>query len=373
MEKKANVLVIGAGPAGLCAGIETGKSGAKVIVIDENTRPGGQLFKQIHRFFGSEQHHAGVRGFEIGEMLLHKCKEAGVEMMLSSVVWGLSPEFRAGVVREGKRSMTITADKVILATGASENSLMFPGWTLPGVMGAGAAQTMMNIHRVLPGKRALMIGSGNVGLIVSYQLLQAGCEVKAVVEILPRVGGYKVHANKIARLGVDILISHTVLEVRGRERVEEAIVGRGDRNLRPIPGTERTISVDLVCLAVGLTPLSELAWLAGCKFGYFPLLGGFVPLHNRGMETTVSGMYIAGDASGIEEASTAMEEGRLAGVGALESLAFISAAEADSRRKEIEQNLLMLRKGPYGDFRHKEKEKIYSEWKKVKEKAGGYH
>ncbi|HOL66584.1 MAG TPA: NAD(P)/FAD-dependent oxidoreductase [bacterium] len=373
MEKKVEVLIVGAGPAGLSAAIEVARGGARVLVVDENGVAGGQLFKQIHRFFGSRDHSAGVRGFEIGTRLLRECENAGVEIMLNSVVWGLFPDMTAGVVFFNKHNVAVRAERIILSCGASENTLNFPGWTLPGVMGAGAAQTMMNIHRVLPGKEAIMVGSGNVGLIVGYQLIQAGCQVKAVLEILPEVGGYKVHANKLARLGVEILTSWTVVEARGREKVEEVVISRVDSKLQPMAGSKRTISADLVCMAVGLSPLAELAWMAGCRFGYFPLLGGFVPLHGANLETTLPGIYVAGDISGIEEASTAMEEGKLAAVSVLESLKRISPAEAAGRRKVISQSLVSLRRGPYGDFRQKEKERIFREFEKVKEGSGGYH
>ena len=368
MEKEVAVAIVGAGPAGLSAGIEAAKGGARVVIIDENDKPGGQLFKQIHRFFGSKQHYAGVRGLEIGNKLLRECEDSGVEIILNSVVWGIFPGYTLGVVCNNKKTISIKAKKVILCTGAQENPLIFPGWTLPGVMGAGAAQTMMNIHRVLPGKKALMVGSGNVGLIVSYQLLQAGCKVGAVIEVLPKIGGYLVHAHKISRLGVEILTSHTIIEAKGKEKVEKAIVTKVDQNLHPIPGTKREFKIDLICLAVGLRSLAELAWMAGCKFGYFPQMGGFIPLHNENTETTLPGVYIAGDISGIEEASTAMEEGKIAGVACLESLGILSSAKIKARKNEINENLKMLRLGPFGDFRQKIKEKIHQEYDEYKKR-----
>ncbi len=165
------IAVVGGGPAGLVAAIEARNCGAQVTLIDENQRPGGQLFKQIHKFFGSQEHRAGVRGYSIGKQLLRDCQKAEVDVMLETVVWGVFEGNRLGLANSNG-SFTMKADRIILTTGASENPLAFPGWTLPGVMGAGAVQTMMNVHRVLPGRRALMIGSGNVGLIVAYQLLQ---------------------------------------------------------------------------------------------------------------------------------------------------------------------------------------------------------
>ena len=170
---KTELAIIGAGPAGLCAAIEAAKRGVDVILLDENRTAGGQLFKQIHRFFGSEEHLAGVRGFEIGNMLLEDAKKYGVRILLNSVVWGLFPNNKLGI-SDGAKITIVEAERIIVATGASENSLSFTGWTLPNIMGAGAAQTMINIHRVLPGNKVLIIGSGNVGLIIAYQLIQTG-------------------------------------------------------------------------------------------------------------------------------------------------------------------------------------------------------
>ena len=126
-----------------------------VVVFDENARPGGQLFKQIHKFFGSKEHHAKVRGFRIGDELLKEADAAGVRVELDSSVLGLYPD-REVVVRHGDEVFHAKGDAVLVATGASENTLGFPGWTLPGVIGAGAAQTMMNLHGVRPGDRVLM-------------------------------------------------------------------------------------------------------------------------------------------------------------------------------------------------------------------------
>ncbi len=349
--------VIGGGPAGLSAAIEAARAGVRVLLIDENERPGGQLFKQIHKFFGSKAHRAGVRGIDIGTQLLAEVEAGGVQVWLSSVVWGLFGERTLGVIRNRKNER-VMADKILLATGAMENALAFPGWTLPGVMGAGAIQTLVNVHRVLPGKRVLMVGSGNVGLIVSYQLLQAGAEVVGVVEALPKVGGYGVHASKLRRQGVPIWTRRTIKAALGNGKLEKAITVALDEQWKEVPGTEMEHAVDVICLALGLTPLSELAWMAGCKFDYIPALGGHVPVHNANMESTVPGIYVAGDVSGIEEASTAMEEGRLAGIAVAESLGKLSAEEASKKKEAIYAGLEELRSGPFGEGRRKAKEAV---------------
>ena len=172
--KRYDLIVVGAGPSGLSAAIEAAKKGMRVIVFDENDRPGGQLFKQIHKFFGSKEHKAKVRGFKIGEELLEEAAKAGVEVSLNSTVVGMYQD-KEITVRQGEEIFHYKGDAIIIATGAAENMVTFEGWTLPGVIGAGAAQTMMNLHGVKPGNKILMLGSGNVGLVVSFQLAQCGC------------------------------------------------------------------------------------------------------------------------------------------------------------------------------------------------------
>jgi len=363
------IAIVGGGPAGLAAAIEAASAGAQVTVIDENSRPGGQLFKQIHKFFGSKAHLAGVRGFEIGNRMLRQIQDLRVNVCLDSVVYALADGNTLAVVKQGQ-TVEVRAEKMIVATGASENVINFPGWTLPGVIGAGAAQTMINVHRVLPGKRVLMIGSGNVGLIVSYQLMQAGADVVALVEALPKINGYGVHAAKIRRAGVPILVSHTVREVQGKENVAGAVVVRLDERFRHVPGSEQFFAVDTVCMAVGLSPLSELCRLLGCQFTYLPEMGGFVPLHDANMETSVPGLYVAGDLTGVEEASTAMEEGRLAGVSAAVALGYLDSAQAEVRKEEIRIRLENLRSGPFGEGRNTAKQVIIQRYQGICSQAG---
>lgn len=360
--------IVGAGPAGLSAAIEAAKTGVRdVIVIDENARAGGQLFKQIHKFFGGAEHKAKMRGIDIAHQMVEECRDLGVKLLLDTAVYGIFQDNVLALHSKGEIQQ-LKAKRVLLATGASENPLAFPGWTLPGVLGAGAAQTMMNVWRVRPGDKALVVGAGNVGLIVSYQLMQAGTQVVAVVEILPRISGYKVHASKITRLGVPILTSHTIKEAQGdSNNVEEATICEVDPNYKPIPGTERYLSVDTVCIAAGLSPLAELAWLAGCEFQYIAELGGYIPVHNEDMQTTIHGVYVAGDVSGIEEASTAMMEGAIAGLAMAESLEYLSKENYEELKRDKAKGLEMFRKGRF-EFRRVAKEKLQrKEGKTVKQ------
>jgi len=354
---KTDIVIIGAGPAGLAAAIESVKTGADVILIDENAKPGGQLFKQIHKFFGSKEHYAKIRGIDIGQNLCNEAKELGVHLMLNTVAFAIYDD-KTIAAMTSNGTLLIKAQCIILALGANENTLPFKGWTMPGVIGAGAAQTMINLYRVLPGKRFLMIGSGNVGLIVSYQLLQAGAKVIAVIEALPKVGGYGVHAAKISRAGVPILTSHTILEAKGEKEVSSAVICEVDEKFTPIKGKEKEIKVDVICLAVGLTPQTDLAKMAGCKCEYINDLGGFVPLHDENMETTIKGIYIAGDTAGIEEASTAIDEGRISGIAAASSLCLIKKKEAEEKISQIWDRLNALRIGPFGQNRQDAKKTL---------------
>ena len=295
MKKDIEILVIGAGPAGLSAAIEAAKCGAEVLVVDENNKPGGQLFKQIHKFFGSRRHKAGTRGVDIGTQLLEEVEKLGVTVMLNTVAYGFYPNGEGvALAVNGEEGMIVHPKKVIMATGASENPLAFPGWTLPGVVGAGAIQTMINVHRVSVGQRVLMIGSGNVGLIVTYQLLQAGIDVAGIVEAAPQLGGYGVHAGKVRRAGVPLYVGHTVLEAVPNEDmsgVKGAIVAEVDNKFQPIPGTEMEFDVDTVLLSVGLIPENELTRSAGITMD--PATSGPVVYEN--METSAEGIFASGN------------------------------------------------------------------------------
>lgn len=357
MMKEVEMAIVGAGPAGLSAAIEAAKAGVHVVLIDENKRPGGQLFKQTHKFFGTMEHYAGIRGIEIGERLLKETEDLGVGVLLNTTVWGIFNKDVLAFIQDEKGGQ-LKAKKILLATGANEDPLPFPGWTLPGVMGAGAVQTLINIQRVLPGRRALMIGAGNVGLIVAYHLMQAGAEVIKVVEGKPAIGGWGVHASKLTRFGVPVETSKTIKRAEGNEKVERAVLVKIDKDWNEIPGTEEELNVDLICLAVGLGPMDDLAWIAGCKFEYLEELGGYIPKHDQYMETSIEGIYTAGDSAGIEEASVAIEEGRLAGVAIAHSLGHIEDREALKRKKEILKRLHELRKGPFGEASKKAKERL---------------
>jgi len=360
-----DVFVVGAGPAGLCAAIESATQGVSVLIVDENQRVGGQLIKQTHKFFGSKQERAGTRGIDIARELENDLqnlqREGKIMVMTDATVIGCYESdkgHRFGVVeRCGYQSVLyeVHCNAVILACGAMENMLLFPGNDFPGVYGAGAVQTLMNVYGVKPGERVLMIGAGNVGLIVSYQLLQAGIAVDRVVEAAPRIGGYNVHAAKLQRCGVPIQTSHSIKEVCGKKKVEGAVVVRLDKNWKPIKDSEEYIKCDTICLAVGLTPSTRLLSQIGVNLEFIPEAGGYVALHDKSMQTSIKGVYVAGDTSGIEEASTAMIEGKIAGLASAMQLGRSTQKKLlEEYRKELNQ----LRAGPFGEKPRIAKEKI---------------
>ncbi len=345
----SDVLVVGSGPAGLGAAIEAARCGASVTVIDENEKAGGQLYKQIHKFFGSGAHYAGVRGFQIADILLNEAKDLGVNIMLSTRALGLLDDGSFGFLHNNKL-LAHSAKKMILATGAKENAFAFPGWTLPGVMTAGAAQTFCNVHGTLVGKNILMVGSGNVGLIVSYQLMQAGANVVALLEGAPNITGYKVHAGKIQRAGVPIYTGHTVVAAHGDQHVQSATIAAVNENFCPIEGSEKTLEVDTILLAVGLNPRIELAQMCGCQTTFEGVLGGTFPFHDAFMRSSLQDVYVCGDIAGVEEANTALEEGRLAGLHAAMSLGY-TLADAENHLVSLQKSLEDLRSGSHAQRR----------------------
>lgn len=237
-----DVLVIGGGPAGLSAAVEAASFGCHVVVVNEDLALGGQLIKQTHKFFGSAAEHAGTRGIEIARILVSELERFGdrVEAYTNCSALGY---YRDGVVTcmvGEERYFKAKPKKVVVATGALEKLIPFLGNDLPGVYGAGAVQTLMNVYGVKPARKVLMVGAGNIGLIVSYQLLQAGVGVAAIVEFAPKVGGYWVHAAKVRRLGVPIYLRHTVKRAIGESAVEGAVIQAVDER-GAFVGDERSI------------------------------------------------------------------------------------------------------------------------------------
>jgi len=334
----------------LSAAIAASELGARVTLIDRNSRLGGQLVKQTHMFFGSEKQYASIRGIDIAAILEETMNNYDVEVMLDATVLGYYQEDGVITIEQNDKYIKLKPQRTIVATGASEKVLAFPNNDLPGIYGAGAVQTLMNQYGVIPGNDVLMVGAGNIGLIVSYQLRQAGVNVKAIIDAAPRIGGYLVHASKVRRLGIPIYTSTTVKEAVGDQTLEKVVLWKLDESWNPIEGTEWEVDVDVMCISVGLSPLAELLWQAGCEMKYIPELGGHVPLRDElTLETTVKGLYVAGDVAGVEEASSAMVEGRLAGLSAAKSLGYDKDGIYEALKKDCLKQLNDLRSGPVGE------------------------
>ncbi|MCX6094245.1 MAG: FAD-dependent oxidoreductase [Candidatus Bipolaricaulota bacterium] len=292
--KDVSVLVLGGGPAGLSAAIELGSRGVDVLVVDDKDRLGGKLVLQTHRFFGSiDAVHAGTRGIDIASRLEGRVRDLpSVEVWLDSAALAVFSDGLVGILH-GATYAVVRPRVLLVATGAREKSLVFKGNTLPGVYGAGAFQTLVNRDLVRAAERLFIVGGGNVGLIAGYHALQAGIDVVGLVEALPECGGYKVHKDKLARMGVPIYTSHTILSANGAEGVESVTIAAIDKGFRPIPGTERSFACDTVLIAVGLDPVDEFH-KAAAEFG--------LPV------------YAAGDAEEIAEASAAIFAGKIRGL-----------------------------------------------------------
>lgn len=295
LERKVQVLIIGGGPAGLSAAIELGRRGVQVLLVDDKHRLGGKLVLQTHRFFGSAKAvYAGTRGIDIATRLESDLRvHPSIEVWLNSTCLAVFSDKKVGILKEGRNYAVIEPEVLLVASGAREKFLAFNGNALPGVYGAGAFQTLVNRDLVRPAEKLFIVGGGNVGLIAGYHALQADIQVVGLVEALPECGGYKVHKDKLARMGVPIYTSHTILSANGDRKVESVTIAQVGSDFKPIPGTERSFECDSVLIAVGLDPVNEF-YLKAKQYGL--------------------NCFVGGDAEEIAEASAAIFSGKIRGM-----------------------------------------------------------
>lgn len=291
---KTEVLIIGGGPAGLSAAIELGSRGVQVLLIDDKEHLGGKLVLQTHRFFGSSDAvFAGTRGVDIAKKLEDQVSNLeNISVWTRSTAIAVYEDKTVGVYKDGHVYTIVEPQVLLVASGAREKSLTFPGNTLPGIYGAGAFQTLVNRDLVRPCENLFIVGGGNVGLIAGYHAIQAGIHVSGLVEAAAACGGYKVHLDKLVRSGVPVYTRHTILKAEGKEGVERIVVAKVDDHFQPIPGSEQVFECDTVLIAVGLDPVNE--FLSKAREVGMPV-------------------YAAGDANEIAEASAAIFSGKIAG------------------------------------------------------------
>ena len=294
-EIKIPVMIIGGGPAGLSAAIELGKLSINTLLIDDKHRLGGKLVLQTHRFFGStDAVFAGTRGIDIATRLENELRTFDcVDIWLKSTCLAVFSDKKVGVLRDGDRYTLVQPDVLLVASGAREKFLAFKGNTIPGVYGAGAFQTLVNRDLVRPAEKLFIVGGGNVGLIAGYHALQAGIGVVGLVEALSACGGYKVHKDKLVRMGVPIYTSHTILSANGQDKVESVTIARVDKQFKPILGSEKSFACDSVLIAVGLDPVNEF--------------------YTKAKDFDIPA-FVAGDAEEIAEASAAIFAGKIRGL-----------------------------------------------------------
>lgn len=368
MPEQIELAIIGAGPAGLAAAAEAADLGLPVTLIDTFPRPGGQYFKQTPKEIGgTADHHA--------PLLFDRLAQPGVRVISDTAVWGIFSDltsqppplpgagetdvlFFAGrgtgdgsyllcLYGPAGAPRRLLAKQVILAPGAYDRPVPFPGWTLPGVLTAGATLNLVKHQRVLPGRRFLLSGTGPLQLLLARYLLEAGGEVVAVLDANPfpwrgwrhalavwgqweRLGEGWAAWQVMRRTRTPLWWGHTVRRAEGDGRVERAVIG-------PVRGYERDIlPVDTICLGHGFTPSVQLARQAGCEHRYDPGQRAYLPVRNEWLQTTQPGIFVAGDAAGIGGKDVAQWEGRLAALAAARQLGrAIPDGRAEAVRREL--------------------------------------
>lgn len=296
ISNNVDVAVIGSGPAGLAAAISAKEAGAENVTIFERAEePGGLLHQCIHNGFGLIYFKEDMTGPEYARRFIEKVMDVKVNIELESMVIDLSSDRKLTLSNKKYGLRTLQPKSIILAMGCRERTrqqILIPGFRPAGIMTAGTAQRYVNCEGYIPGKEVVILGSGDVGMIMARRLTLEGAKVKAVVEILPYVGG--LIRNEVQCLGdfnLPVYLSHTVTYIHGQHRIEGVTISRVNENFEPIEGTDFRMDCDLLLTSVGLIPENELSLKAGIKLD--PVTGG--PIVNENMETTVPGIYAGGN------------------------------------------------------------------------------
>ena len=311
--KEADVAVIGGGPAGLAAALAARAAGAgRVLIIERDRYLGGILQQCVHVGFGLHLFKEELSGPEYAHRFIECIAQDGIEVHLNTMVIELESGKVIAVGPSGLVSLQTKA--VVLAMGCRERTrgnIGIPGSRPAGIFTAGTAQRFVNIEGFMPGRQVVILGSGDVGLIMARRLTLEGVQVRAVVEVMPYSNGLTRNVVQCLNdFGIPLLLQHTVVEIHGSERVNGVTIAQVDNSLRPEPGTERRIDCDTLLLSVGLIPENELSRRAGIEID--PLTSG--PLVDETLETSVPGIFACGNVLHVHDvADYVSEEAALAG------------------------------------------------------------
>lgn len=358
----SEVVIIGAGPAGLAAAVEAAKAGAKVHLVDRYPGIGGHYYCALSAIDPDPQSLEYRRGWEEWPGTLDVLENPRIKLLTGQEVWGIFPEqdgtgpkFRI-CMTDLASSSSIMTKSVILATGTYDRPLAFPGWTLPGVITAGAAQLMVKRQPVFPWQRVLLAGTGPLQLALAHELLQAGVEVMGVLELSrPSLSWFRLLAlllgqrermaeaaryfRTLIRHRVPVHLGRAILRADGHSRLEKITVSSVNRQGLPIPGSEEQISVDAVCLGYGLLPSNECARQLGCDVVYDKAAGCYVVQRDAFMETGVPGVFVAGDGGEVHGKNAAILEGRIAAISAARHADRLTGAQAGDQCDDLRRRL----------------------------------
>ncbi len=350
---ETEVAIVGAGPAGLSAAVAASEVGCQVTIVDAYARPGGQYYKQMPGEFHPRRPGTLYHDFAQAQQLFARIHDhPRVQVLSGTTVWTAQAASTNGspvtlYLNTGAGSVELRAEKVILAPGAYDRVLPFPGWDLPGVMTMGAAQTLVKSQRVLPGQRVVLSGSGPFLLPVAAGLAQAGARVVGVYEAttpqqwsrhtlkvwnqwdkLWEGGDY---IRQMRKQGVPLHFGRAVIQASGDERVQRVTVARLSADWQPIVGSEEQIEVDAACIGYGFLPSLELSYLLGCAHRYDPIQTTFVVQHDADMQSSHAGVFVAGEITGIGGSAVAMPQGALAGLAVARQLGHLSKNAAQEK------------------------------------------
>jgi NADPH-dependent 2,4-dienoyl-CoA reductase/sulfur reductase-like enzyme len=342
--RETDITILGAGPAGLTAARAAAESGASVWLLDDNALPGGQYFRQLPPGFKRTRETAFDKEHARAAALFEAARHPNVTYLPGATVWD-APEAGVLAFARGADSGRVRARATILAVGAYDRPVPFPGWTLPGVVTAGGLQNLVKGARVIPGGRAVVAGNGPLLLVVAANLLRAGARLEAVLEAapsrrrvlaqLPRllqapgiVRQAVTYNTLMRRAGTPLHTGWTVVEARGADALEEVVAAPIDAAGRIDRAASRTFAADTLVTGFGLNPSIEMYRLLGCRLSYNRVRGGWLPVRSGDLETSVAGVFAAGDGAGIGGIEMALAEGRLAGIVAAERTGHLDAAAA---------------------------------------------